>query len=166
MATTRVLIASLMFVVRSSRQVFCPISAGIGMGNFFLNGIHCLLNRCLDIEKREGELLLVNSGKNSVFLHLVKSSFRLSPGFKNHLVSYAFVLVSPPRTIHCKGCRVQDHTCGLPHCDSLYEVARDNLPITCFDVSGILLQLIKLQLRVKVRSASTQGTHPTNTATL
>ena len=59
---TRALIASLMFVVRSSRQVFCPISAGIGMGNFFLNGIHCLLNRCLDIEKREGEILLVNSG--------------------------------------------------------------------------------------------------------
>ena len=33
-------------------------------------------------------------------------------------------------------------------------------------MGGILLQLIKLQLRVKVRSASTQGTHPTNTATL
>ncbi len=54
------------------------------MGKFFLNGIHCLLNRCIDIEKREGELLLVNSGKNSVFLHLVKSSFRPSLGFKNH----------------------------------------------------------------------------------
>ena len=63
---------------------------------FFLNGIHCLLNRCLDIEKREGELLLVNSGKNSVFLHLVKSNFRLSLGFKNDFVlmpSSSFLLL-------------------------------------------------------------------------
>ena len=55
-------------------------------GKFFLNGIHCLLNWCLDVEKRECKLLLVNSGKNSVFLHLVKSSFRLSLGFKNDFV--------------------------------------------------------------------------------
>jgi len=55
-------------------------------GKFLLNGIHCLLNRCLDVKKRECKLLLVNSGKNSVFLHLVKSSFRLSLGFKNDFV--------------------------------------------------------------------------------
>ena len=65
-------------------------------GKFLIFCIHCFLYRCLYVEKRKCKLLLVNSGKNSVFLHLVKSSFRLSLDFKNHLVlvpSSSFLLL-------------------------------------------------------------------------
>ena len=66
-------------VIFQTNEFLCDATFTGSNGPFWwlLNGIHCLLNRCLDIEKREGELLLVNSSKNSVFLHLVKSSFRL-----------------------------------------------------------------------------------------
>src|SRR5574344_1220477 len=61
-------------------------------GKFFLYGIHRFLNWSLDVEKRNGQLLLVDCGKYCIFLHFVKSNFRLTFRLKYHLV---FVLASP-----------------------------------------------------------------------
>src|SRR5574344_1714424 len=55
-------------------------------GKFFLYGIHRFLNRSLDVEKRNGQLVLVDHGKYSILLHFVKSDFRLTFSFKHHLV--------------------------------------------------------------------------------
>lgn len=110
--------------------------------------------------------MLVNSGKNSVFLHLVKSSFRLSLGFKND-----FVLMPSSSLFLLGQFIVRDAACKTI-------LAANLIVIVCMKLREIISLFLasiwevffcnssSCNLGVEVRNASTQGTHPTNTATL
>ena len=104
----------------------CPETASVISGScqmvFQRAFKYRFLSRNLDVEKRNGQLLLVDCGKHCIFLHFVK--MRLSPDVPLQVPSssYACVPVSLPLKVHHRRNLLPSHTYDLPCCNSRYEV--------------------------------------------